>query len=165
MPGQLAAISINVNAIKTAVFTTDSTQLKQFLSAWNVYGRFVENFPKPLSHSVTIYKMLMNWIGGSLGMRLEMPIARWNINWWKLLYWSFCSRTNQTWLTLAHLQMHWELFSLISETTAVWLSGARSATRAERWIWRTKIALNRKEVACSNMGYPFTTPIHLRDII
>lgn len=46
MSGHIATISKDVDAIKTALFPTDSTQTRSHLSACNVHSRFTRKFSK-----------------------------------------------------------------------------------------------------------------------
>lgn len=41
MPERLAAVSKNVDAINTAVFLIDGTQIRSYFNSWNMYGRFI----------------------------------------------------------------------------------------------------------------------------
>lgn len=81
MPDRLLATHLNIDAIKTAVFSTNSIQMKFFLGTNILYIRFAKDFSKTSRLRNDYLRKERNWIGRTLQLKFYKPFISLNLSW------------------------------------------------------------------------------------
>lgn len=157
-----ASVFQNVDAIRSAVVSTDITQMGLLLSSCKVYRRSIKYFSKIAR---ALYKYLpkneeLDWSCITLGILNTFYVIFEN-----LLGWPFGSRTDHRWVKPKRLYMHWELSSLISKTAKSDRVRYNPLLKSNAQWGGTELLGNRLWVPCRGMAYPGTAPFYQRDII